>query len=71
MSAPIIATAGTRFCGRVAIGGMGGAEDAALAMAINDGGAVEGVVTASRVFDKIELTMTHPATFCGAGHLRF
>lgn len=50
---------------------MGGAEDAALAMAINDGGAVEGVVTASRVFDKIELTMTHPATFCGAGHLRF
>jgi hypothetical protein len=74
MHALIIAAAGTRFCGRVALGRMGGAEDAVLAQAIDDGVTLEGVVTAFLVFHKLELTMTHAAAFRGVtsrGHLRF
>lgn len=66
MNRPIIATAGTRFRGRVAIGGMGGAEAAASGIAIDEGLAEEGVVTASHVFGKLEFTMTHPALFAGS-----
>lgn len=39
---------------------MGGAEDTGLAIAVDEGVAEEGVVAASRVFNKLELTMTHP-----------
>jgi len=68
MGAPIIATAGTAFWGRVAIGGMGGADEAGAALAVDKGVAEEGEMTACCVSDKPEQTMTH-ATTCGVTDL--
>lgn len=66
--APIIAPAGTGSLGRVAIGGVGGADRAGTAAAIDKGLAEEGEVTACCVSDKLEPTMTHAAT-CGVTDL--
>lgn len=59
--APVIATAITRFIGHpIAIGSVGGAEEASLATAIDRRVTEEGEVSAFFVLDKLEQSMTHP-----------
>lgn len=62
ISAPIIATTVAGARGGAAGLGVGGAEEAVLGTAVDDGVAEEGVVAAPGVFDKLEETMTHPVS---------